>query len=132
MADKATKKDEVVDTSNTPETNTVTVHDTEGASRAASGFTEVEPGMFQGPDGLVKPQHYPAAIVLDDKFEEGHVKTPVVTPEEFNHKMNPADARTTDSEFVVHAATMDEAQKKMDEGRKDLPEAAQDPEASSK
>lgn len=114
MADKKSTKDEVL------------------TGRAASGSTEVAPGMFEGPDGLVKPQHYPAAVVIDDKFEGGHTKTPDVTPEEFNHKMNPADAHVNDSEFVVHAASLDEAQKLMDEGRKDLPEAAQDPEASSR
>jgi hypothetical protein len=133
MADKA-KKDEPVDA--TPETNTVTVHDTEGATRASAGQTEVAPGVFHdSATGLVQPQHYKAAVVIDDKFDGpqgGHVKTPAVTPEEFNHKMNPADARINDSEFVVHAASMEEAQKLIDEGRSDLPKAAQDPEASSR
>ncbi|MGI8467737.1 MAG: hypothetical protein ACR2N3_04725 [Pyrinomonadaceae bacterium] len=115
----------MADTKSTPQ-------DEELTERAASGSTEVEPGVFEGPDGLVKPQHYPAAVVIDDKFEGGHTKTPDVTPEEFNNKMNPADAKTTDSEFIVHAGSLDEAQKLMDAGRSELPKEAQDPEASSK
>jgi hypothetical protein len=107
--------------------------DEELTGRAASGSTEVAPGMFEGPDGIVRPQHYPAAIVIDPDFKDnGHVKTPTVTPEEFNRKMNPADATTNDSEFVVRAASMEDAQKLQDEGRKELPKAAQDPEASSR
>lgn len=113
------------------ETHTVTVRDTEGATRAAGSLTEVEPGVFHdSATGLTQPQHYKAAVVFDDE-RDAHVKTPLVTPEEYNNRMNPADARINDSEFVVHAPNTEEAQAKIDEGRAQLPEAAQDPEASS-
>jgi hypothetical protein len=115
------------------ETNSVTVRDTEGASRAAGSLTEVEPGVFHDSStGVTQPQHYKAAVVFDDELQEATVKTPLVTPEEYNNKMNPADARINDSEFVVRAPHTEAAQEKIDEGRKELPKEAQDPEASSR
>ncbi len=57
----------------------------EKLGRAAAGSTEVKPGVFEAPDGMIKPQHYPAAVIIDDSDVTG-VKTPKVTPEEFKQQ----------------------------------------------
>jgi len=93
---------------------------------------EVRPGVIEDPVlGVERPMHYPAALVIDDSDVTG-VKTPTVTPEEFNTKPNPADAKTTDSEYIVRAPSLEEADKLQKSSRDDLHEAAQDPNQGSR
>ncbi|MDQ3820392.1 MAG: hypothetical protein M3362_22300 [Acidobacteriota bacterium] len=93
---------------------------------------EVRPGVIEDPVlGVERPMHYPAALVIDDSDVTG-VKTPTVTPEEFNRKPNPVDARTTDSEYIVRAPSLEEADKLQKSSRDDLHEAAQDPNQGSR
>lgn len=104
-------------------------------SHAVAGSEEVKPGVFVDPTtGLERPMHYPPAIVIDEDMNEGKgsVKTPTVTPDEFNRKVNPADARVNDSEYVIRVASMEEAQKLQDSSRKELPAEAQDPAQGSR
>lgn len=85
-----------------------------------------EDGMKYDPiRGTDVPTHYPAAVVVNEGEGE-MVKTPSVTPSEYNNKLNPVDAKTTDSEFIVRAPSMDKANELAESGRADLPKADQD------
>jgi hypothetical protein len=85
-----------------------------------------EDGMKYDPiRGTDIPTHYPAAVVINDGEGE-MVKTPSVTPSEYNDKINPQDAKTTDSEFIVRAPDMETANRLAESGRTELPKVDQD------
>lgn len=70
--------------------------------------------------GEDRPVHYPPAVVIGDKYGSS-VKTPTVTPEEFDHKVTPREATTNDSEYVIHARSAEEARKLVKESESDFP-----------
>jgi hypothetical protein len=92
----------------------------------AKDTTPSEPGMkYDQTRGTEVPTHYPAAYLINEGEGES-VKHPSVTPSEFNDKLNPQDAKTTDSEFIIRAPSMDKANKLAESERAGLPKADQD------
>jgi hypothetical protein len=75
--------------------------------------------------GADRPVHYPPAVVISDKYGSS-VKTPVVTPEEFDSKITPRDATINDSEFVIHARNAEEARRLTKEAEGDFPKEVQE------
>lgn len=94
---------------------------------ADAGAAPRDDGMKYDPiRGTDVPNHYPAAYVVNDGEGE-MVKHPRVTPDEYDDKVNPQDAKTTDSEFIVRAPNMERANELAESERSGLPEAAQEP-----
>jgi hypothetical protein len=92
---------------------------------ATAGQSPRDDGMKYDPiRGTDVPTHYPAAVVINDGEGE-MVKNPTITPATHNNRMNPQDAKTTDSEFIVRAPDMDTANKLADD-RSGLPKPDQD------
>jgi hypothetical protein len=107
----------VPDSTSDPETKFVS---------SSAGTRASEDGMKYDPiRGTDVPTHYPAAVVINDSEGE-MVKAPTVTPATHNNKMNPQDAKTTDSEYIVRAPDMETANRLAEEGRSELPKADQD------
>jgi hypothetical protein len=90
-----------------------------------------ENGMKWDPlRGTEVPTHYPAAYVINDTEGE-MVKHPEVTPDEYNDKVNPQDAKTTDSEFIIRAPDMATANELAESERSGLPKEARETNKSS-
>jgi len=75
------------------------------------------------------PQHYPPAVEVGDTTQHS-VHVPSVTPDEFDGKPNPVNARTTDSEYIVRAGSADEAKDLWEGSRSKLPQEVQDVQAA--